>query len=471
MKFLKIIICILFFTTTNVLKAQNETWALAGKQPSSIELLQIDEQGYWYVAGNFQHYLKFGSQYVEEEKGRYFVMKYEPTTAKPVWVKQFTQPIKEMRLTSQALYIAGQFKGKLDFEAVELTSYGEYSSYLAKIETTKGEYEWIRPIKADKDALVGGLATDRAGNVVLTGNFVGVLRIGTETIRPVKYKNIYIAKFDEAGALTWFTQGTAGQDDLTGISVWNIATDYKNNIILSGTLCGAGFLGKTPLVSGKETFKGEGFAFTTDIFLAKINPEGETIWAKSIANQAEVQSITTDTLGSVYLSGNFRGSESQKHKTGEAMFDDFKALKISQKINKISLETCFVAKYSSLGNLIWVKGAESSGESRGTHLAWNLTENVLCVAGFYYRDLKFGSLEAQTPHEGSELFLATFAPNGAPKTLQTTQAAQAKILKDMQLTRFGELYGVGLFKEGFQFNQRKIETENPNVCGFLIKLN
>ncbi len=471
MNFSKIIYFLALIFLPKGIQAQNELWVLAGKQPSAIELLQTDENGYWYITGNFQHYLKVGNVYLEEEKGRYFVMKYEPTTQKPMWVKQFTQPIKEMRLASQALYIAGQFKGKLDFEAVELTSYGEYSSYLAKIELSKGEYEWVRPLKADKDALVGGLATDSEGNTILTGNFVGILQIGTETIRPIKFKNIYLAKFNPDGKLLWLTQATAGQDELTGISVWNLVIDAKNNLILSGTLCGVGFLGKTPITSGKETFKGEGFTFTTDIFLAKINPQGETLWAKSIANQAEVQAIATDTLGSIYLTGNFRGSESTKHKTGEAMFDDFKALKVTQKIDRRSLETCFVAKYSSLGNLIWAKGAESSGESRGTHLAWNVKDNVLCVAGFYYHDLKFGSLELNTPHEDAELFVVTFAPNGAPKKLHGTQSPTTKILKDVQLTNFGDLYGTGIFKDSFQINGQRLTTENPNVCGFLVKLN
>lgn len=471
MNIYKIFYTIFLFISAYSAKAQNDLWVLGGKQPSALEMLQIDAQGYWYITGNFQNYLKVGNTYLEEEKGRYFVMKYEPTTAKAIWVRQFTQPIKEMRLASQALYIAGQFKGTLTFDAVELTSYGEYSSYLAKIETVKGEYDWIRPIKADKDALIGGLTTDAEGNVLLTGNFIGVLRIGVDAIRPVKFKNIYIAKFDTEGKLLWLNQGTAGQDELTGISVWNIATDNKSNVILSGTLCGVGFLGKSPITSRKETFAGEGTAFTTDIFLAKINPQGETIWAKSIANQAEVQAITTDTLGSIYLTGNFRGSESTKHKAGEAMFDDFKPLKVTQKIDRRSIETCFVAKYSSLGNMIWAKGAESSGESRGTHLVWNVKENVLCVAGFYYRDLKFGSFALNTPHEDAELFLTVFAPNGATKSLQGTQNATAKVLKDMQLSPFGDLYGTGIFKENFQINNFQLSTDNPNVCGFLVKLN
>jgi hypothetical protein len=452
--------------------AQENAWVLAGQQPSSLEILQTDAQGYWYVAGNFTNYLKVGNLYIEQEKGRYFVMKYEPSTGKPVWVHQFAYPIKKMQIAPDtALYIAGQFRGTIGFGVVELTSYGEYSSYLAKINTQSSEFEWIRPIKAEKDALVGALSVDNVGNVCLTGNYLGVLRIGERTIRPIKYKNIYIAKFNPEGILLWLTQGTAGQDELTGISVWNTTIDSKNNIILTGTLCGTGFMGATPLKSGQENFAGEGKAFTTDIFLAKISSEGETIWAKSIANQAEVQSITTDTIGNVFLAGNFRGSESKKHNTGEAMFDDFKGLKISQKIDKKAIETCFVAKYSSLGNLIWVKGAESSGESRGTKIAWNAKQNCLYIAGFYYRDFKFGSFALTTPHEDSELFVATFAPNGAPKALQGTQDATDKILKDMHLTTFGDLFGVGLFKGSFQINKITLSTENPNICGFLVKLN
>jgi hypothetical protein len=67
--------------------------------------------------------------------------------------------------------------------------------------------------------------------------------------------------------------------------------------------------------------------------------------------------------------------------------------------------------------------------------------------------------------------VVTFAPNGAPKTLQGTQNATDKILKDLHLTPFGDLYGVGLFKGSFQINKANLTTDNPNVCGFLVKLN
>jgi len=451
--------------------AQDSLWVLAGRQSSAIDMLQTDTQGYWYVAGNFQNYLKIGNTFIEEDKGRYFVVKYEPSTAKPIWIKQFAQPIKKMVVSANGVYIAGNFKQSLALDAVELTAYGEYSSYLAKINIATGDFDWIKTLKADKDALIGGLATDYEGNICLTGNFVGVLRIGERALRPIKFKNIYLAKFDASGNLLWVTQGTAGRDEITGISVWSITTDSKGNVILTGTLCGTGFLGTMPLTSGEEKYAGEGTAYTTDIFLAKFAPNGEAIWAKSIANQAEVQSLTTDTLGSVYLAGNFRGSESDKHQKGHAMFDDFKSLKITKKIDRQSIETCFIAKYSSLGNLIWVKGAESSGESRGTRLVWDIRRNCLYVAGFYYRDIKFGSFELATTEKEAELFIVTFAPNGTPKELYGTQSPHDKIMKDMHLTPFGDLYGVGLFKTNFNINKIELATENPNVCGFLVKLN
>ncbi len=450
---------------------QENLWVLSGNQPSALEMMQTDAQGYWYVTGNFQNYLKIDNVYIEAEKGKYFLMKYEPSTGKPVWIKQFTQPIKKMCMSPQALYIAGQFQQTLALDAVELTAYGSYSSYLAKIDLSTGSFDWIKPFKAEKDALVGGLVADEAGNVCLTGNFVGLLQIGEFALRPIKFKNIYLAKFDLAGNLLWVTQGTAGQDELTGISVWSATMDSKGNVILTGTLCGVGFLGNMPMTSGRETYAGEGMAFTTDIFLAKFTPAGEVVWAKSIANQAEVQAITTDTLGSVYLTGNFRGSESGKHKTGQAMFDDFKGLQISKKNNKQSIETCFIAKYSSLGNLIWVKGAESSGESRGSALAWDVKANCLYVTGFYYHDIQFGSLALNTTEQDYQIFIVAFAPNGAPKTLQGTQTAHDKILKAIHLTRFGDLYGVGLFKHQITINSYELKTENPNICGFLVRLN
>jgi len=59
MQFPKIIFkFLLLFVCTLPAHAQDSLWVLAGRQSSAIDMLQTDTQGYWYVAGNFQNYLK-----------------------------------------------------------------------------------------------------------------------------------------------------------------------------------------------------------------------------------------------------------------------------------------------------------------------------------------------------------------------------------------------------------------------------
>ena len=465
-------LCIFQILLSPIFAQDNQQWILAGEDACTVEMLQIDDKGYWYVAGNFQKSLKIGNKTIQEDAGRYFVMKYEPSTKQASWIQQFEQPIRKISIGAEGLYLSGHFKHKFYIDTIQVRATGEYTSYVCQLNFQTGKPNWIQLVKASKDALMGGMCTDRQGNVFVTGGFVGFLEASNLRLRPLKFKNIYLAKYSPKGEILWLRQGTAGEDPLTGISVWDITTDYQGNAILAGTLSGRGFFDRTPINSSQEKFTGEGFTFNSDIFLAKYSPDGEVLWAKPIATQSEVQAIATDTLGSVYLTGNFRGSESsKKDKFGQAVFDQFKTVKSENKFGNQSQETFFTAKYSSLGNLIWVKCGESSGETRGTSLTWDSKHGILYVLGFFHRDFKIGNTEGIKSVSGDmDFFLTTFAPNGAIKKVQSIYSTSDKIVKGTSLNNFGELYALGLFTNDLKTPLQELKGNKDQICGFIVKL-
>lgn len=106
---------------------------------------------------------------------------------------------------------------------------GINDAWLAKY-STAGDLLWTRQLGTDSFDYSHGVATDRAGNVYITGGTEGSLG-GTNQRGP----DAYVAKYSTAGALRWVRQiGTSSADVSEGV-----ATDGDGSIYISGTTAGS----------------------------------------------------------------------------------------------------------------------------------------------------------------------------------------------------------------------------------------
>jgi len=92
-----------------------------------------------------------------------------------------------------------------------------------------------------------------------------------------------------------------------------------------------------------------------DIYLQKVDKNGNFIWAKNISNNASVmphlQSIAIDSIGNIYLAGNFRGSMD---------FDPGPGIQ-NLSTTVLGQTDIFILKLNSSGNFVWVKQIGNSG--------------------------------------------------------------------------------------------------------------
>jgi hypothetical protein len=93
-----------------------------------------------------------------------------------------------------------------------------------------------------------------------------------------------------------------------------------------------------------------------DVFLIKYDPQGNVVWQKSAGGTDwdRVYGICCDTDGNIYICGNF-----------ESPTLDFGAITLNNSDPSSSSMDAFIAKYDSLGNVIWAKawGNSSTYES------------------------------------------------------------------------------------------------------------
>lgn len=109
-------------------------------------------------------------------------------------------------------------------------------------------------------------------------------------------KDIFVAKYDPSGKVIWAAQSGGSKDDQSS----GITKDTNGYIYLTGSFLKSASFGKTKLKSqGKE-----------DIFVTKIDGDGNTLWAKQAGGLGNEYSrgIKLDSKGDIYITGEFNSS-------------------------------------------------------------------------------------------------------------------------------------------------------------------
>jgi len=145
-----------------------------------------------------------------------------------------------------------------------------------------------------------------------------------------------------------------------------IAVDSHTNLYVTGRFEGTAHFGSSNLIS----------AGAGDVFLAKYDSGGNFVWAKQAGGTAEDagSDVAVDANGNVYVVGSFQGT---------ATFDSTSLTSMgSMSIGTVN--NLFLAKYSPVGTLIWVRQAGGPGGGAGLGVAVDTLGNVLSTG--YYRN-------------------------------------------------------------------------------------
>jgi hypothetical protein len=155
--------------------------------------------------------------------------------------------------------VTGNFaSSSVNFGSGALSNAGGADIFLVKY-SSQGASLWSRQFGSSLSLSEGAnsVATDAAGNVMLTGSVAAPIDFGGGVLTGDNYYDIYVAKFDGAGAHAWSKR--TGEGSGTGI-----AADGSGNVVVTGT-----FTGVTPVNFGGSDLQSPG---ATDTFLVKFGP-------------------------------------------------------------------------------------------------------------------------------------------------------------------------------------------------------
>ncbi|MCD4664346.1 MAG: PKD domain-containing protein [Bacteroidales bacterium] len=192
-----------------------------------------------------------------------------------------------------SVYVTGRFNGTANFGSTALTSNGDIDMFVAKADTA-GNWQWAQNGGGNSPDEGFGIDIDAYSNIYATGYFNGSASFGSFNLTTYGYQDIFVVKLDNAGNWLWAENAGSSSED-QGRS---IALDNNGNAHLTGVVRHIAYFGSHSVDCGS------GY---TDIFVAKIDTNGNWIWA-NIAdgdNADYGNGICTDENNNIFLTGTY----------------------------------------------------------------------------------------------------------------------------------------------------------------------
>ena len=178
--------------------------------------------------------------------------------------------------TSGNIVVAGSYQDSIRIGTIVLPGQSNLDVYIAKYNQTTGAVIWAKYAAGDYDDQASGIATDKNGNIYITGYFGSdSISFGTNKLllpSNFTYANGFLAKYNSSGTAVW-AKRIGGLTDDYGQAV---ATNKAGDVFVGGNYY------STSISLGSITLNNVTTSDTTsDVFLAKYDTNGNIKWAKS----------------------------------------------------------------------------------------------------------------------------------------------------------------------------------------------
>jgi hypothetical protein len=259
--------------------------------------ITIDNDGNCLVTGNFSGTATFGSHsLICIGSTNIFVAKID-ADGNWLWATQaichYTNSGNSIIIDNAGnSYVTGYFNETVTFGSYSLISSGDSDIFVAKMDID-GNWLWAIQAGGYSDDYGKSIIIDATGNTYITGNFQETAFFASYSLTSSGYSDIFVAKMDTDGNWLWAIQA-GGSSENTSTS---ITMDNTGNHFITGYFEGTATFGSYSLISIEET----------DIFVAKIDANGDWLWATKAGGTDKDcgYAITVDNSESVYLTGEF----------------------------------------------------------------------------------------------------------------------------------------------------------------------
>lgn len=329
--------------------------------------LTADAGGNIIAAGIFSGTMTIDGMQLTSNGGTdVYVVKFSPADGQVQWAKSFGGLTNDSASAiavdaSNAVYVAGQFEGTVDFGGGNVMSTGSADAFVLKL-NADGTYGWANKFGGTSFDGAQGLAV-RGGSVVLAGVFAGSMTVGATNLTSAGQIDIFLIGLTTAGTTSWVKSFGGTMAD----SPRSLAIDSTGNVVMVGRF------NSPMLVFASALFNAGG----NDGFLVKLNgTNGTPLVQRQFGSTTadEAASVAIDMSDNIYVVGAFRDSI------------DFGSGTATTATNE---DDVFVAKYSLAGAYQWAKTFGGNGSESGLATAVNASGDLV-VAGNFCGTISFG---------------------------------------------------------------------------------
>lgn len=385
----------------------------------------VNTAGEVAIGGSFLGSIDFGDFFLGDPTGNdAFVAKLD-ADGHPLWARklggQGDQFVDNIAIDDLGNIIAtGSFEGTIDVGGESLTADG-FDSFVVKF-TTQGDLLWARAIGGIQSQIIKSIAVDAGGDIVVVGFFDGTADFGGKQIKSAGNFDAFVSKLDPAGNLLWATAfGDTAEQRATAVGI-----DGAGAVLVTGD-----FIGKIDFGAGPSQF-----ASSKSAFLAKLDPDGVTIWAQTFVSGTSEKptALAVDAAGSSVIAGEFSGTI------------DFGAGPLTSSGNEIDT---FLAGFDASGACLW-SHAVSPTQVRALAPTGG-GKTLFCGAFFGSLDFGAGALNSAG---GTDVFLSVFDGAGMLVAQRAYGDAENQEATDCAGTPTGKAILIGDFAGALDPRQR-----------------
>lgn len=341
-------------------------------------------------------------------------------------------------------YITGEFLDSVSFGNIKLYNEDYYGAipFFAKL-NPNGEFEWATRLGGVHRGTGNQLKIDGEGNVYVTGRFSGLPEFGSTTLTSQANTDVFIAKIDTNGEFLWASQTKGGGSDSSA----DLNIDDSGNVYVSGAFNQTMTLGNIVLYRHSSY----------DSFITKLNPQGQFVWANNVGGTGIARAAynTIDSQGNTYISAQFSNT---------AYFDN------DSLISDGGFDV-YIAKLNPNGEFVWQKQIEGSGDQWSNSIAMDSNDNLYVLGSFGMSEITIGetSLTGTYSADGST-FLTKLDTLGNYQWAKHFQDNGPSYENRMMISINDMVLFAGRFKETLKLGDIELES-NGSSDAFIARIN
>jgi hypothetical protein len=336
----------------------------------------------------------------------------------------------------------GSFDSPVDFDPSatvnSVSPLGSQDAFILKLNSS-GMFQWVKTFGSANFVSCSALslAIDNNNDIVLSGFFADVVDFdpgpAVNALAATGFADQFILKLNSAGNFVW-AKAFLGSDY---INPYKLTTDANNNIFSSGTFYGTydfdPGIGQTNLSASQ----------TDDIYITKLNSNGNYIWAKKLGNNnyENVEGLVTDQSGNAYISATF--SDTLDTDPGANV------------VNLIAQnDAILMLKLNASGDFVWSKKINGNGYTYPENIDIN-SQGHIYLTGFFDGVADFdpgNSVNNLTSAGDYDIFVSKYDENGNFILAKNLGDISADGGFDIKVAANGSIYVTGVFGGTVDFN-------------------